>query len=142
MITAYGLLVLLAPQNIYIDKAMHDHGLFQAICRVNRLDGESKEFGYIVDYKELFGDLTDAMNKYTAGAFEDYDAEDVEGLLKDRNEGAKKHFLSLLDELEELCEGVEEPKEEINYIRYFCGENGVDIDSDEACQKSRKNYIG
>lgn len=36
---------------LYIDKAMHDHGLFQAICRVNRLDGESKEFGYIVDYK-------------------------------------------------------------------------------------------
>lgn len=122
---------------LYIDKAMHDHGLFQAICRVNRLDGESKEFGYIVDYKELFGDLTDAMNKYTAGAFEDYDAEDVEGLLKDRNEEAKKHFLSLLDELEELCEGVEEPKEEINYIRYFCGENGVDIDSDEAFARSR-----
>lgn len=123
---------------LYIDKAMHDHGLFQAICRVNRLDGESKEFGYIVDYKELFGDLTDAMNKYTAGAFEDYDAEDVEGLLKDRNEEAKKHFLSLLDELEELCEGVEEPKEEINYIRYFCGENGVDIDSDEAFARSRE----
>jgi hypothetical protein len=33
---------------------MQDHGLFQAICRVNRLDGESKEFGYIVDYKALF----------------------------------------------------------------------------------------
>lgn len=45
---------------LYIDKAMHDHGLFQAICRVNRLDGESKDFGYIVDYKELFGDLADA----------------------------------------------------------------------------------
>ena len=68
---------------LYIDKAMHDHGLFQAICRVNRLDGDSKEFGYIVDYKELFGDLADAMNKYTAGAFEDYDSEDIEGLLKD-----------------------------------------------------------
>ncbi|MGC3867191.1 type I restriction enzyme subunit R domain-containing protein, partial [Akkermansia muciniphila] len=36
---------------LYIDKKMQDHGLFQAICRVNRLDGESKEFGYIVDYK-------------------------------------------------------------------------------------------
>ena len=45
---------------------------------MNRLDGESKDFGYIVDYKELFGDLADAMNKYTAGAFESYDAEDVE----------------------------------------------------------------
>ena len=123
---------------LYIDKAMHDHGLFQAICRVNRLDGDSKEFGYIVDYKELFGDLADAMNKYTAGAFEDYDAEDVEGLLKDRNEEAKKHFLAILEELEELCEGVEEPKEEISYIRYFCGENGVNLENDEAFARSRE----
>jgi len=31
---------------------MQDHGLFQAICRVNRLDSEDKDFGYIVDYKD------------------------------------------------------------------------------------------
>lgn len=123
---------------LYIDKAMHDHGLFQAICRVNRLDGDSKEFGYIVDYKELFGDLTDAVNKYTAGAFESYDAEDVAGLLKDRNEEARKHFLMILDALEELCEGVDEPKEEIDYIRYFCGENGINIETDEAFARSRE----
>ena len=42
---------------LYIDKNMQDHGLFQAICRVNRLDGDTKEFGYIVDYKQLFGDF-------------------------------------------------------------------------------------
>jgi type I restriction enzyme R subunit len=39
---------------LYIDKSMQDHGLFQAICRTNRLDGEDKDFGYIVDYKDLF----------------------------------------------------------------------------------------
>jgi type I restriction enzyme R subunit len=39
---------------LYIDKNMRDHGLFQAICRVNRLDGDDKEYGYIVDYKDLF----------------------------------------------------------------------------------------
>ena len=39
---------------LYIDKSMQDHGLFQAICRTNRLDGEDKPFGYIVDYKDLF----------------------------------------------------------------------------------------
>jgi type I restriction enzyme, R subunit len=33
---------------LYIDKSMQDHGLFQAICRVNRLDDESKEYGYIM----------------------------------------------------------------------------------------------
>jgi type I restriction enzyme R subunit len=36
---------------LYIDKQMRDHGLFQAICRVNRLDGDDKEYGYIIDYK-------------------------------------------------------------------------------------------
>ncbi len=123
---------------LYIDKKMHDHGLFQAICRVNRLDGESKDFGYIVDYKELFGDLADAMNKYTAGAFEAYDEEDVEGLLKDRNLEAKKFFDATLDELDELCEGVEAPQAELDYIHYFCGESGADENQEEAFARLRE----
>ncbi len=123
---------------LYIDKAMHDHELFQAICRVNRLDGESKDFGYVVDYKQLFGDLADAINTYTAGAFEDYDAEDVAGLIKDRTEESKKYFLETLDALDELCEGVAMPHAELDYIHYFCGENGVDLDNDEAFARSRE----
>ena len=51
---------------LYIDKRMQDHGLFQAICRVNRLDDDSKDFGYIVDYKQLFGQLQTAMKDYTS----------------------------------------------------------------------------
>lgn len=123
---------------LYIDKAMHDHGLFQAICRVNRLDGESKEFGYVVDYKELFSDLADAVSKYTAGAFEAYDAEDVEGLLKDRTIEAKKHFEGILEELDELCEGVEYPGGKLEYQHYFCGESGQDEDQDEAFARLRE----
>lgn len=123
---------------LYIDKAMHDHGLFQAICRVNRLDGDTKEFGYIVDFKELFGDLTDALNDYTSGVFEDFDEEDVAGLLKNRTEEVKKHFETTLNELEELCEGVEMPRELINYVHYFCGENGIDLDNDEAFARIRE----
>ena len=42
---------------LYIDKQMQDHGLFQAICRTNRLDGDDKDYGHIVDFKELFGDV-------------------------------------------------------------------------------------
>ena len=123
---------------LYIDKSMHDHGLFQAICRVNRLDNDSKDFGYIVDYKQLFGDLTEAMEKYTSGAFEAYDDEDVDGLLKDRRDEAKKRFEKLLDELDELCEGVELPREELNFLHYFCGENGVDVNNDEAFARLRE----
>lgn len=123
---------------LYIDKAMHDHGLFQAICRVNRLDGESKDFGYIVDYKQLFGNLANAINTYTSGAFEDYDADDVAGLIKNRTEEAKKYFLETLDALDELCEDVTIPHAELDYIRYFCGENGVDLDNDEAFARNRE----
>ena len=64
---------------LYIDKQMRDHGLFQAICRVNRLDGDDKEYGYIVDYKDLFKRLEGAVADYTGGAFDGYDKEDVDG---------------------------------------------------------------
>ena len=123
---------------LYIDKTMHDHGLFQAICRVNRLDGEDKDFGYIVDYKQLFGDLSKAMEKYTSGAFERYADEDVEGLLKNRQAEAQKQFEKILDELDKLCKGVQYPKEELDYLHHFCGEHGIDIDNDEAYARMRE----
>ena len=123
---------------LYIDKSMHDHGLFQAICRVNRLDGEEKDFGYIVDYKQLFGDLANALSKYTAGAFEGYDAKDVEGLIKDRLGEARKYLDATLEELEDLCGGVPASRAEIDYIRYFCGEDGVGGIDDEFCSRSRE----
>ncbi len=65
---------------LYIDKEMRDHGLFQAICRVNRTEKEDKEFGYIVDYKDLFKSLDRAIADYTSDAFDDFEAEDVKGL--------------------------------------------------------------
>lgn len=108
---------------LYIDKKMQDHGLFQAICRVNRLDDETKPFGIIIDYKELFDDVTDSMNKYTSGAFEGYDDSDVDGLIKDRAAEAEKYFNKILEEIETLCEDVKPPKEQSDYIHFFCGEN-------------------
>lgn len=123
---------------LYIDKSMQDHGLFQAICRVNRLDGDSKQFGYIVDYKQLFGDLTGALHKYTAGAFEGYDAEDIEGMLHDRVDEAEKQLMQTLEELDDLCGGVPTPREEIDYIHYFCGESGVGGLDDESFLRSRE----
>ncbi|MBL4937788.1 HsdR family type I site-specific deoxyribonuclease [Clostridium sp. YIM B02515] len=123
---------------LYIDRKMHDHGLFQAICRVNRLHGDTKEFGYIVDYKQLFGDLTDAVNAYTSGAFENYDEEDVKGLIKNRSTEAIKHFKEVYDEIEELCEGVEEPREDLQYLHYFCGSEINDEETEQAYQRLRE----
>jgi type I restriction enzyme R subunit len=107
---------------LYIDKNMQDHGLFQAICRVNRLDGEDKEYGYIVDYRDLFKKLEHAVTEYTSGAFEGFDKEDVLGLLKDRLEEGKKDLDEALDTVHALCEPVTPPKDSAAYIKYFCGD--------------------
>lgn len=114
---------------LYIDKKMRDHGLFQAICRVNRLDGEDKEYGYIVDYKDLFKCLEKSIEDYTSEAFEDYDKKDVQGLLRNRLETGKERLDNALERIKALCEPVVPPKETINYIRYFCAENTEDRDA-------------
>src|SRR5207247_1272889 len=104
---------------LYIDKQMQDHGLFQAICRVNRLDGEDKEYGYIVDYKDLFKSLEGAVKDYTSGALDGYDREDVAGLLEDRLGKAKERLEEALEAIRALCEPVEMPKDQAAYLCYF-----------------------
>lgn len=125
---------------LYVDKSMQDHGLFQAICRVNRLDNDSdsKDFGYIVDYKQLFGDLKSAMDTYTSGAFSGYDEEDVAGLIKDRSKEAIAYFKDTYEELEELCEGVDEPRDDIDYLHYFCGPADADEETQEIYARMRE----
>ena len=111
---------------LYIDKQMRDHGLFQAICRVNRLDGDDKEYGYIVDYKDLFKSLGTAINDYTSGALDGYDKEDVAGLLVDRLKTAKERLDEALETIKALCESVDSPKDTAAYLRYFCGADTAD----------------
>lgn len=113
---------------LYIDKQMADHNLFQAICRVNRLDGDDKEYGYIIDYKDLFRSLDKAVSDYTEGAFDGYDKEDVAGLLKDRLEQAKLDLDNALEMVRALCEPVKAPRNTEDYIHYFCGESGSNQD--------------
>jgi type I restriction enzyme R subunit len=105
---------------LYIDKQMRDHGLFQAICRVNRLHGDDKEYGYIIDYKDLFQSLQTAVRDYTSGALDGYDREDVAGLLKDRLEKARERLEETREAVKALCESVEPPKDTVAYLRYFC----------------------
>lgn len=106
---------------LYIDKQMQDHGLFQAICRVNRLDGETKEYGYVIDYKDLFKSLENSINDYTSEAFENFDEEDVAGLLKDRLQQAKERLEEARETIKALCEPVF-PQDSLNFQRYFCGD--------------------
>lgn len=105
---------------LYIDKHMQDHGLFQAICRVNRLDDEDKEYGYIIDYKDLFRSLKQSIKDYTGEAFAGYDKEDVEGLLKDRLQQGRERLEEAREAVKALCEPVAPPRDTAAYLRYFC----------------------
>jgi type I restriction enzyme R subunit len=111
---------------LYIDKQMRDHGLFQAICRVNRLDGNDKDYGYIVDYRDLFKSLNKAVKDYTTEALDGYDEDDVKDLLKDRVAEARADLEDALAKVEALCEGVEQPRTTAKYQRYFCAKNAGD----------------
>ena len=106
---------------LYIDKSMRDHGLFQAICRVNRLDGDDKDYGYIVDYKDLFRSLEGAINDYTGEAFDTYDAADVEGLLKNRLDEGGSRLEEVREQIKALCEPVAPPYDRADYCAYFVG---------------------
>ena len=122
---------------LYIDKKMQDHGLFQAICRVNRLDGDDKEYGYIVDYKDLFKSLEGAITDYTSGAFEKYDAEDVAGLLSDRIEKGRDRLEDLREQVKALCEPVRLPRHTLDYLHYFCAEDTADKEALAANEPKR-----
>ncbi|WP_319546839.1 type I restriction endonuclease subunit R [Ruegeria conchae] len=122
---------------IYIDKQMRDHGLFQAICRVNRLDGDDKEYGYVVDYKDLFKSIENAVDDYTSEAFDAFEQKDVEGMISDRVEKANEDLLSAREAWFALMEPVEPPKGDDQVYAYFSTPHGMAEDSD-ADEKARR----
>ncbi len=116
---------------LYIDKSMRDHGLFQAICRVNRLDTDDKQFGYIVDYKDLFKNLvnedgTGALQVYTSDLdYDNLEAKDIDIMLQDRLKKGKERLDDALEALHILCEAVAMPRTSLEYQHYFCGNTEI-----------------
>lgn len=83
---------------LYIDKQLKEHNLLQAIARVNRLyDG--KDYGYIIDYRGLLGELDQALTSYAS--LSGFDPEDITGAVIDvRSEIVKaKTYYTHLDDL-------------------------------------------
>ena len=113
---------------LYIDKTMQDHGLFQAICRTNRLDGDDKEVGHIVDYKDLFKKVENAIAVYTSELDHTSGGEDPEIMLKDRLEKGRERLDNALETIALLCEPVDPPKGELEHIHYFCGNTEIPED--------------
>ncbi len=109
---------------IYLDNELRDHNLFQAICRTNRLDGDDKDYGHIVDYKELFGEVEEAIAVYSS---DELDTDPGNGgdnnvHLKDWLVEGRKKLDAAREALRYLCEPVLPPREVEQYLRYFCGD--------------------
>ena len=113
---------------LYIDKRMQDHGLFQAICRTNRLDGDDKDFGHIVDYKDLFKKVEKAIAVYTSELDHSAGGADPEVMVKDRLEAGRERLDDAIEALALLCEPVEPPKGDLQHIHYFCGNTEIPED--------------
>ncbi len=123
---------------LYIDKSMQDHALFQAVCRVNRIADTIKEYGYIIDYQDLFNSLKKSIKEYTGEAFENFDIEDVKGLLQDREESIIKDYEESLEIVRSICEDIPSPKSIEEYKVFFgCSK---ELDSEFMQQKRAEFY--
>jgi len=103
---------------LYIDKLLKEHNLLQAIARVNRLY-EGKDFGFIVDYRGLLGDLDKALNDYSGLA--DFDEEDIAGAVFDIKEEIAR-VKTYYEYLEELFKEVEKRQDQESYEVYLADE--------------------
>ncbi len=109
---------------IYLDNELHDHHLFQAICRTNRLDGDDKEYGHIIDYKELFSEVQEAIAIYNS---DELDTDPGSGgsnnvYINDWLVESRRKLDETREALHYLCEPVQLPRETEQYLHYFCGD--------------------
>lgn len=104
-----------APRNtvLYLAKSLKEHGLLQAIARVNRLY-EGKEFGYVIDYYGVLGELNEALKTYSA--LSEFDREDVEMALTDISEEIAK-LPQRHSELWDIFKEIRNRKDEEAYER-------------------------
>ncbi|ADZ72169.1 type I restriction endonuclease subunit R [Polymorphum gilvum] len=113
-----------APRNtvLYVCKSLKEHNLLQAIARVNRLyedGGTEKEFGFIVDYEGLLGELDSALTTYSA--FEGYEAADLAGTVHDVREEIRK-LPQLHDQLWDLFKPVRNKKDMEQFEQHLADE--------------------
>jgi type I restriction enzyme R subunit len=116
-----------APRNtvLYVCKSLREHNLLQAIARVNRLfdsdEGAPKEFGFIIDYEGLLGELDKALTTYSA--FEGYDAADLAGTVHDVREEIRK-LPQLHNQLWDLFKPVKN-KKDMEQFEQFLGDEAI-----------------
>lgn len=104
-----------APRNtvLYLCRKLREHTLLQAIARVNRVH-ENKEFGYVVDYANVLGELDKALNEYDALA--DFDGKDLADVLVSIQEEIQKlpqRYSDLWDIFKEIKNSRDEERYEV-----------------------------
>ena len=114
-----------APRNtvLYVCKSLREHNLLQAIARVNRLyeDGPTeKQFGFIIDYEGLLGELDTALTTYSA--FDGFDAADLVGTVHDVREEIRK-LPQLHDQLWDLFKPVKNKKGMEQFDQFLADES-------------------
>lgn len=65
---------------MYLCRKLKEHTLLQAIARVNRI-APGKDYGFIIDYEGIIGELDEAMNTYTN--LSEFEEEELEGTFTD-----------------------------------------------------------
>lgn len=140
---------------LYLDKQIKEHNLLQAIARVNRLcDG--KDYGYIVDYRGLLGELDKALTMYQEAGLEEFNEEDIKSSVYyidteinnmfEAYEKLKEIFKDIknkndLEEYEVLLEDENIRKDFYDKLCKFGSMLGIILPSDQAYYKVGKEKI-
>ena len=140
---------------LYLDKQIKEHNLLQAIARVNRLcDG--KDYGYIVDYRGLLGELDKALTMYQEAGLEEFNEEDIKSSVYyidteinnmfEVYEKLKEIFKDIknkndLEEYEVLLEDEKIRKDFYDKLCKFGSILGIILPSDQAYYKVGKEKI-
>ena len=140
---------------LYLDKQIKEHNLLQAIARVNRLcDG--KDYGYIVDYRGLLGELDKALTMYQEAGLEEFNEEDIKSSVYyidteinnmfETYEKLKEIFKDIknkndLEEYEVLLEDEKIRKDFYDKLCKFGSILGIILPSDQAYYKVGKEKI-
>ena len=113
---------------IYLDHELRDHNLFQAICRTNRLDGDDKTYGHIVDFKKLFEDVKEAIAIYNSDELDIDIGNGGPNNVEINNwlSESKKNLDEAREKIKYLCEPVPKSlngiREVEQFLHYFCGQ--------------------
>lgn len=106
---------------LYLDKQIKEHNLLQAIARVNRLyDG--KDYGYIVDYRGLLGELDKAMTMYKDAGLEEFEDTDIQNSVYYIDSEITRLYQAY-DELTNVFRGIQNKNDMEEYEIYLEDEN-------------------